>query len=131
MKPIFVFVKQPLESRMANPGGTRKRRMNPDELENFMREASRLLEESQPVRSTPKPSTSMSRPDDDDTLQKGPSEVDELKHLLHLQQLEMAEMRHQLSQIQLTSPAAQVDKVFLGSLSPMEYAGESDFEDCL
>ena len=74
--------------------------MDLDKVENFMREASRFLEESQPQRSTPKPRTSMPRPDDDDTLQKGPSDIDELRHLLHLQQLEMAEMRQQLSQTQ-------------------------------
>ena len=71
----------------------------------------------------------MSRPDVDDTLQKGPSEIDELRHLLHMQQLEMAELRQELAQKQLTAPG--VNKVFLGSLSPMEYAGESDFEDYL
>ena len=40
-------------------------------------------------------------------------------------------MRCELSQMQATSPGAQVDKVFLGSLSPKEYAGKSDFEDYL
>ena len=65
---------------MANPCGTRKHRMDWDEVEDFMKECSRLLEESQPVRSTPNPRFSMSRPDDYDTLQKGPSEIDELRH---------------------------------------------------
>ena len=101
--------------------------MDPDEVEDFMKECNRLLEESQSAN----PRTSMSRPDEDDTLQKGPSEVDELKHLLHLHRLEMADLRHQLSQMQPTSPGVQIDKVFLCSLSPMEYAGESDFEDYL
>ena len=41
----------------------------------------------------------------------------------------MAELRQELAQKQPTLP--RVDKVFLGSLSPMEYAGESDFEDYL
>ena len=43
----------------------------------------------------------------------------------------MAELRHVLSQKQPTSHGPQVDKVFLGSISPIEYAGESDFEDYL
>ena len=38
-------------------------------------------------------------------------------------------MGRELSQMQPTLPRAQVDKVILGSLFPMEYAGESDFED--
>ena len=116
---------------MANPHRTRKHRMDPDELEDFMKECSRLLEESQPARSSSNPRPSMSRLDDDDILQKGSSETDELRHLLHLQRLEMVELRHELSQKQPTSPGAQVDKVFLGSLSPMEYVGESDFEEYL
>ena len=106
--------------------------MDPVEVEDIMKECSRMLEESQPARSTLNPRPSMSQPDDDDnTLQKGPSKIDELRHLLHLQRLEMAEMRHEHSQMQPTSPGTQVDKVFLGSLSPMEYTGESDFENYL
>ena len=64
--------------------------MDPDKVEDFMKECSRLLEESQPVRSTPNPNPrpGMSRPDEEDTLQKGPSEIDELRHLLHLQDWE-------------------------------------------
>ena len=104
-------------------------RMELDEIEDFIKECSRLLEESQPARRTPNPRPSTSRPDEDDTLQIGTFEVDESSHLLHMQRLGMAELRHELAQKQLTSTG--VDKVFLGSLSPMEYAGESDFEDDL
>ena len=41
--------------------------------------------------------------------------------------MEMAELRHELPQKQPTPPG--VDKVFLSSLSPMEYSSESDFEE--
>ena len=112
---------------MADPRGTRKDRKYPDEVGDFMKECCRLLEESRPARSTPNPKRSMSRPDEDDTLQKGPSEVDELRHLLHMHLLKIAELRQELAQKQLTSPG--VDTVCLGSLSHMKYAGESDFED--
>ena len=43
----------------------------------------------------------------------------------------MAEMKDELSQMQPTSPGSQVGKVFMDSLSPMEYACEGDFDDYL
>ena len=70
-----------------------------------------------------------SRPEVDETLHKGTSEIDELRHLLHMQRLEMAELREELTH---RSPVtSDVDKVFLGTLTPMEYDGERDFEDYL
>ena len=43
--------------------------------------------------------------------------------------LEMAELRQELAH---RSPVmSDVDKVFLGTLTPMEYDGEGDFEDYL
>ena len=71
----------------------------------------------------------MSRLDEDETLHKGTSEIDELRHLLHMQPLEMAEIRQELAQRQLITTGG--DKVFLHTLTPMEYNGESDFEDYL
>ena len=103
--------------------------MDPEEVEEFMQECSRLLEESQPARSMPNPTPSVSRPDKDDILQKGTSKRDELRHLLHMQRLEIAELRQEL--VQKQSPAPGVDKCFLGSLTPMEYNREIDFEDYL
>ena len=41
----------------------------------------------------------------------------------------MIELKQELAQRQSTAPG--VDKVFLGTLTPMEYNGESDFEDYL
>ena len=63
--------------------GAKKRGMDPEEVEEFMQECSRLPKESQPARSTPNPRPSVSRPDEDKTLHKGTSEIDELRHLLH------------------------------------------------
>ena len=57
--------------------------MDPKEVEEFMEECCRVLDEGQPRRGTPKPS--MSRPDEDETLNKGTSEIDELRHLLDIQ----------------------------------------------
>ena len=108
--------------------GAGKHGMDPDEVEEFMQECSRLLEAGQTVISTPNPWPSMSRPDEDDTLQKGTSEMDELRHLLHMQRLEMTELRQELAQRQSKAPG--LDNVFLGTLT-MEYNGESDLEDYL
>ena len=58
-----------------------------------------------------------SRPDVDETLHKGTSEIDELRHLLHMQWLELAELREELAH---RSPVtSDVDKGFLGTLTPM------------
>ena len=106
--------------------------MSPEDVDTFMEECSKLLEghrESEPRRSTPAPTPRGSRPDVDDTLHKGTSEIDELRHMLHMQRLEMAELGQELAH---RSPVmSDVDKVYLGTLTPMEYDGEGDFEDYL
>ena len=94
-----------------------------------MEECSRLLDQDQPRRSTPKPTPCESRPDVDETLHKGTSEIVELRNLLHMQRLEIGELRKELAH---RSPGtSDVDKVFLLTLTPMEYDGEGDFEDYL
>ena len=102
--------------------GAKKRGMDPEEVEEFMQECSTLLE-------YPNRRPSVSRPDEDETLHKGTSEIEELRHLLHMQRLEMAELRQELAQRQPITTG--VDKVFLGTLTPLEYNGEGDFEDYL
>ena len=109
--------------------GAKKRGMDAQEVEEFMEEYSRLLDEGQPRRSTPNPRPSASRPDEDETLYKETSEIDELRHVLHMQQFEMAELREELAHRQPVT--SDVDKVFLGTFTPMEYDREGDFEDFL
>ena len=70
-----------------------------------------------------------SRPDEDETLHKGTSEIDELRHLLHMQRLEMAELRQQFAH--RSTVTSDVDKIFLGSITQMEYYGEGHFKDFL
>ena len=106
--------------------------MNPEDVDAFMEECSQLLEgrqESEPRGSTPVPTPRDSRPDEDDTLHKGMSEIDELRYWLQLQRLEMAELRDELAH--RPPVTSDVDKVFLGTPTPMEYDGERDFEDYL
>ena len=107
----------------------KKRGMDPQDVKEFMEECSRLLDEGQPRRSTPNSRPSVSRPDEDETFHKGTSEIDELRHLLHMQRLEMAELREELAH--RSTVTSDVDKVFLGTFTPMEYDGEGDFEDYL
>ena len=106
--------------------------MTPKDVDDFMAECSKLLEEnkeSEPRRSTPVPTPRDSRPDEDNTLQKGPLEIDELRYLLQLQRLEMTELKEELAH---RSPVTSgVDKVFMGTLTPMEYDGVGDFENQL
>ena len=60
--------------------GAKRRGMSPQEVDKFMEECSRLLgeDDSEPRRSTPAPTPQDSRPDEDETLHKGTSEIDEL-----------------------------------------------------
>ena len=68
---------------------------------------------------------------DKSTIWKGTSEIDELRCLIHMQHLDLIEMKQKLARASSNSPSAQMDKVYLGSLSPMEYFGEGDFDDYL
>ena len=112
--------------------GAKTRAITAEDVEDFMAECSKLLDEnreSQPRRSTPIPTPRSPRPDEDDTLHKGTSEIDELRHLLHRQRFEMAELKEELAHRALVTSG--VDKVFLGTLTPMEYDGVGDLEDYL
>ena len=59
----------------------KKRGMDLKGVEEFMEECSRLLDKSQPRSSTPSLMPRDSRPDVDETLHTGTSEIDELRHL--------------------------------------------------
>ena len=54
-----------------------------------MEECRRLIDDGQPRRSTPTNMTCDSRPDVDETLHKGTSEIHELTHLLYMQSSEI------------------------------------------
>ena len=43
----------------------------------------------------------------------------------------LLEMKQKLTRASADSPSAQLDKVYLESLSPMEYLSERDFDDYL
>ena len=71
-----------------------------------------------------------------DRNRKLDAENEELRRIMRTQQLEMQEIRHQMTQLMRTqshfpsSPAPSAeDKVFLNTVTPMEYNGEGGVDD--